>query len=291
MTRFIVPALAVLLCLSTAAFTQEQQQQPVIEWEEGPTVGKLGSIAEISVPEGYRFAGRKGAQKFLELTHNIPSGDELGVIIPAGESDQDMWFVIFEFQEVGYVKDDEKDKIDADALLASIKRGTEEANKMRAEKGWQPFHVLGWEKPPFYNDTTHNLTWAIRGRGTGEAVNYSTRVLGRRGTMNIDLVLPPEQLATVVPKFDELLTTVSYVEGNRYADFVKGDKVAAYGLTALIAGGAGAAAIKSGALGKLWKVIVAGVVALLAGIKKIIAAITGRRSPDVQAKANTAGQG
>ena len=64
-----------------------------IDWQEGPTVAKLGDIAEINIPEGYRFAGKDGATKILQLTQNIPSGRELGVIV----GDKGNWFLMFEF--------------------------------------------------------------------------------------------------------------------------------------------------------------------------------------------------
>ena len=56
--------------------------------------------------------------------------------------------MLFEFSDVGYVKDDEKDKLDADKLLASIKRGTAEANKERVRAGNPPLEIVGWEVPP-----------------------------------------------------------------------------------------------------------------------------------------------
>jgi len=40
----------------------------------------------------------------------------------------------------------------------------------------------------------------------------------------------------------------SYSSGYKYAEWRSGDKVAAYGLTALVAGGAGVALVKSGLL-------------------------------------------
>ncbi|MCL5287825.1 MAG: DUF2167 domain-containing protein, partial [Acidobacteria bacterium] len=174
------------------------------------------------------------------------------------------------------VKDDEKDKLDSDAILKSLQEGTEESNKIRKQRGWQLFHVAGWSKPPFYNPTTNNLTWSIRGvadamgnEPAGESINYSLRILGRRGTMNVDLVLSPHQVDAVVPEFENLMTGFSYVSGQKYAEFRAGDKVAAYGLTALVVGGAAAAAAKSGLLAKFWKVIVLAFVALAGFIKKI----------------------
>ena len=87
---------------------------------------------------------------------------------------------MFEFEDVGYVKDDEKDSLDANALLESIKQGTEAGNKERRKRGWATMTILGWETPPRYNETTHNLEWAIRGQSEGEPViNHNTRLLGR----------------------------------------------------------------------------------------------------------------
>ena len=80
--------------------------------------------------------------------------------------------------------------------------------------------------------------------------------------MNVDLVADPEQAGTAVAAFDSILTDYAFIPGQRYSEWRDGDKVAEYGLTALIAGGAGAAAVKLGLFGKLWKVILTLVLAL-----------------------------
>jgi len=251
---------------------QAQEGKPAgrIPWEEGPVVGKLGDVAQINVPEHYRFTGKDGAARFMELTQNPASGKEMGVLVPDPQNGRIAWFVIFEFESTGYVKDDEKDKLDSDAILKSLQQGTEDSNKIRAQKGWKAYHVVGWSKAPFYSPDSHNLTWSIIGReeGGGENVNYSVRLLGRRGTMSADLVLGTGLVPTVVPEFENLLTGFSFVQGQKYSEFRAGDKVAEYGLTALIAGGAAAAAIKSGLLAKFWKLIVLGFVALMGAIKR-----------------------
>jgi uncharacterized membrane-anchored protein len=273
--------------LSLAAWAQEpgpQQQGPKIDWQRGPTLGHLGDIADINIPEGYQFAGKQGAQTALRMTHNIPSGKELGVLVSSDAKSN--WFMIFEFVETGYVKDNEKDSLDADAILKSIKSGTEAANEERQKQGWRPFHVTGWERPPFYDPQTHNLTWAIRGKGddpteTG-SVNHSIRLLGRRGTMNVDLVASPAEYATVTPEFNSLIAGFNYSQGSRYADFVRGDKVAEYGLAALIAGGAGAVLLKTGLLAKLWKPILVGILALAGFIKKIFKSIFGGNETKIE---------
>jgi uncharacterized membrane-anchored protein len=258
---------------------QEQQPQaPKIDWQRGPSVGKLGDIAEIKIPQGYQFTGKEGAQQLLVLTHNIPSGTELGALVASSEESN--WFMIFEFEDSGYVKDDEKDKLDADALMKSIHDATERGNDQRQKRGWKPLHIAGWEKPPYYDPITHNLTWATRVRGddpTKEgSVNHSIRLLGRRGTVNVDLVASPREYAGSINDFNTLISGFAYNPGSRYADFRAGDKVAEYGLAALIAGGAGAVALKTGLLAKLWKLIAVAFAALAGFIKKIYRSIFGK---------------
>jgi hypothetical protein len=52
-----------------------------IEWLTGPSKGRLGTIAEIEVPAGCRLTQEKGAKTFLELTENIPSDEEVGLLL------------------------------------------------------------------------------------------------------------------------------------------------------------------------------------------------------------------
>jgi len=258
-----------LLAPSSLPQADSPSSAPPIKWSKGPITAKLGHIAEIQVPDGYLFADGEGARKLLELTHNIASGDELGVIVP--RSDQESWYVIFEFDDVGYVKDDDKSSLDSSKLLTTIQNATEESNKERQKRGWKAFHVTGWYTSPYYDAATNNLTWALNGaedNNQNPAVNYSVRILGRRGTMKVDLVLDPTDLASVEPRFKTLIDGFRFTDGNRYADFMAGDKVAGYGLTALIAGGATAVAIKTGLFAKFWKLLVVMFAGIAAAIKK-----------------------
>ena len=88
---------------------------------EGPARAKLKSIGEVSVPTGYVFLDGDTTRALMKKSGEPSSGRELGLLTPTNES----WSVMFEFSDTGYVKDDDKDKLDADKLLASIKRGTE----------------------------------------------------------------------------------------------------------------------------------------------------------------------
>lgn len=237
-----------------------------VSWQRGPSVGQLGINAEVKIPEGYLFANARDTRTLMEATQNPISNSELGFIALANED----WFVVFEFDDVGYVNDEEKSSLDANAILESIKKGTEESNKERVRRGWPTLNVIGWETAPRYNETTHNLEWATRAESEGSvSINHNTRLLGREGVMRVTLVTDPETLAETLPKFRQMLQGFQFKEGHDYAAFTSGDKTAAYGLTGLIVAGGAAAAVKTGAFKWLWKVLVAVAVGLSGLVKKL----------------------
>ena len=254
----------------TPSPAEESSDIPNVKWQKGPALGDLGSVAEVKVPTGYVFADGNDTRVIMEATHNPSTGRELGFVAPAGED----WFAVFEFDAVGYVRDDEKNSLDADALLQSIKTATEEGNQERIKRGWSPMTIIGWEQKPHYDELSHNLEWAIRGESDGAPViNYNTRLLGRQGVMEVTLVASPTTLAETLPKFKTMLAGFDFKSGKRYSEFRAGDKIAEYGLTGLIAGGTTAVLVKSGALKWLWKLLVAGAIALSAFFKKLLASI------------------
>ena len=225
-------------------------------------VGQLGEIARLDIPEGCRFTDARGAKKFLEMTQNPTSGAEVGALqcetpTPGDPTDPEMWFVIFEYDKSGYVKDEEKATLDADKILATLREGQEYGNEERRERGWEELTIGGWVRPPYYDEETNNLTWAVAVVASEDtSVNHSVRLLGREGVLKADLVSDPGGFELALPTFDAVIGTTAFVPGKTYAEWRDGDKVAKYGLTALVAGGAGAAAVKLGLFGKLWKVIV-----------------------------------
>lgn len=241
---------------------------PDVSWVEGPSTGQLGSLAEIAIPERYHFVGANDSRLLMEYFHNPTDGSELGYIEPSNPFAS--WFVLFEYDDMGYVKDDDKDELDPVAMLEAIKRGNEEANKLRERNGWGKIEVIGWEQEPHYDAETQNLVWATLAKSHGElGVNYNTRRLGRSGVMRVTLVCDQDQMATIVPEFNTLMQGFSFVPGQKYSEFRSGDKIAEYGLTALVTGGAVAVAAKSGLLKYLWKLIVVAVVGIGAVFKKL----------------------
>jgi uncharacterized membrane-anchored protein len=249
-----------------------QQPEPMsLDWQHGPTKAKIGNnVAEIDVPEGYMFVGAKDTQRLLESWENPIAGNELATIAPVAETEQ--WVIIFTFDDVGYVSDEEKSSLDPDALLSSLREGNEHGNELRAKKGWEPLTLVGWQLEPQYDAKTNNLNWAtvLESKSNGQSINHNIRILGRKGVMSAELLCSPEEYSAALPKVGAVLQGYGFIQGNRYQDYIAGtDKVAEYGLAALITGGAVAVAAKSGLLGKFWKLIVVGVVALVAAARKL----------------------
>jgi uncharacterized membrane-anchored protein len=279
--------LALALVASFSSFTaladtpaEPEEKKSEFNWQAGP--GKMalaGSIAQLQVLEDEAFLDSSQTIKLLEKMGNQTSGKEVGLVRPlAGE---ESWWAVFEYEDSGYVKDDEKDKIDADELLQSIKDGTEEANEYRKEHGAPGLHVVRWSDPPHYDAQSHNLVWGILAKDDngGEVINYQVRVLGREGYMAVTLIDDPKLIETSKVAFNKVLERFAYQPGKTYAEWKPGDKVAEYGLTALVAAGAGAAAVKLGLfqyLAKFAKVIIIGVAAAAAAAGRFIKNLFGR---------------
>ncbi|MEO8005033.1 MAG: DUF2167 domain-containing protein [Betaproteobacteria bacterium] len=242
-----------------------------LAWQAGPSEARISDKATLKVPAGYVFLDEKNTRRFLELVGNPPR-DGFYLFAPKTLN----WFAVFNFDASGYVKDDEK--IDPDALLKSLKDSDEGANEERQRLGLSKIYTDGWEVPPHYDSQTKRLEWGTRLRNDqGRTnVNYTSRLLGRTGVMSATLVTGKSTLATDTAAFNSALQQYSFVAGEQYSEFKQGDKLAAYGLGALVLGGAAAVAAKKGLftiiggfLVAFWKIIAGVLVAGVAGFKSL----------------------
>jgi uncharacterized membrane-anchored protein len=71
------------------------------------------------------------------------------------------------------------------------------------------------------------------------SLNYSVRVLGREGVLELNFVAGLNQLTEINTVIPSVVNTVQFDPKKRYSDYVDGDKMAAYGLAGMIAAGAG----------------------------------------------------
>ena len=281
MKRILIATLVVITLFTTSLDAQDEKPRRP-RGLEGPATAQLGGIAEIMVPVGHVFFDGKTTREMMEASGEPVGGNEVGFLSPTNRG----WAVYFQYNDSGYVKDDDKDKLDADKLLKSIKKGNDAGNEYRKEHGNPTLEIVGWDQKPAYDSTTHNLTWAIRATCQGEQiVNYNTRLLGRKGVMEVILVCDPADLPKHLPEFNTLLAGYKFSTGETYAEYKPGDKVAKYGLGALVLGGAAVGAAKLGLLAWLgvflkkgFKFVILVVVAIAALWKKIFSKLFNRNN-------------
>jgi uncharacterized membrane-anchored protein len=270
-------SLLLLLLCSPAVIAQNPQgdlsaELKKLHWQEGPSVGAIGNTATIAVPEGYVFLGDNDARRFIELAGNPRPDTSTYLIAPRSLK----WFAVFEFEPTGYIKDDET--IDSAKLLEQLKKKDEPQNAERKRLGVPALYTDGWAAEPHYDATTKRLEWGVRIRNDkGDVgVNYTSRILGRTGVMHAVLVSDLDTFATDMTSYKGALGEFAYKPGETYAEFKSGDKVAEFGLAALILGGAAAVATKKGFWAILagffaaaWKLLVAAAIGLSAWIKSL----------------------
>ncbi|TXI08427.1 MAG: DUF2167 domain-containing protein [Rhizobium sp.] len=205
--------------------------------------------ATLNVSDQFYYLDPQDAKKVLvELWGNPESsvGNPLGMIFPAKypPTDPHSWGAVIDYDSSGHVSDEDAASTDYDDLLKKIQDAIKEANPERERQGFDPITLVGWAEPPHYDKASHALHWArelIFGNDpkAGHTLNYSVRVLGREGVTELDFVAGLDQLQEINAAIPNVINTVQYDSGKRYADFVDGDKIAAYSMAGMIAAGAG----------------------------------------------------
>jgi uncharacterized membrane-anchored protein len=255
-----------------------------LKYERGKII-LPGGMATLNVPENFRYLSAEQADRVLvEAWGNPPGTKTLGMLFPSDVSplSPEGWGVVITFKEDGYVEDDEAGKIDYNELLKQMKEATVEDNKERQRQGFEAVNLVGWATSPHYDQATHKLYWAKELNFDGSptnTLNYDIRMLGRRGVLSFNAVAAMDQLGAIENDMKEVLGFAEFNAGHRYADFSSStDKVAAYGIGALIAG---KVAAKVGLFKLALGVILAGKKFLLLGLVAIGAVVRklfGRKS-------------
>jgi len=247
-----------MLVMQQPLFAAEQEtsaeQQQYIEWARGiwesldRQQGKIklpNGVATLDVPDNFYYLKPADAEKVLVKVWGNPPGagtETLGMLFPAKATpfDDGAWGVTIEYEEDGYVSDEDADEIDYDDLLADMKEGTREASKQREAQGYEPIELVGWASKPFYDKASHKLHWAKEiefDHQPDHTLNYNIRVLGRKGVLVLNFIAGMEQKQLIDSRIDDVLALAEFDQGSRYEDFNPDiDKVAAYGIGALVAG-------------------------------------------------------
>lgn len=232
-------------------------------------------IARLNVPQGFKYLNAEQSQYVLtELWGNPPQPDVIGMLFPTAGgpyADSSYAFVIT-YNGMGYVKDEDADKIDYDEMLKDIQKEEKEANIERAKQGYHSIHIVGWAQKPYYDKANKVLHWAKDIQFGGQedhTLNYDIRILGRKGILSMNAVASMSELEMVKKDINKVLHIAEFTEGNKYSDFdPKIDEVAAWGIGALVAGKVLAKVGAFAFFGKFFKLILIGLAAIGGAIFK-----------------------
>jgi uncharacterized membrane-anchored protein len=242
------------------------------------SVGVDKAHATLNLTNDFRFLDAHDAQRVLQdLWGNPPDADVLGMLVPREASlidEKNSWVVVISYSDDGYVSDTEAASIDYDKMLAEMQQRARDSADERRKAGYPAIEIVGWATPPHYDSGTNKLYWAkeLNFAGAPEhTLNYDIRVLGRGGYLSFNAVAGMHQLAMVQAAMPQVLSMAEFDSGQRYTDFnASTDKVAAYGIGALVAG---AIAAKAGLFAKLLALLIAFKKAIIVGFLAIVAAV------------------
>ena len=227
-----------------------------------PGLVPLGSLATLNLQPGSCFVPPASTREFMIALGNTFSGEVLGMIIAGSQGEWNLdIMIVLESSPSGHILDADANKLDATAILDSIRSSTEAANVDRKLRNEGELKVLGWDEPPYYDQPKRLLVWSINTLESDNkaSINYNQNMLGRDTLLRM-VALGSVDNAKIKRFAKSAASHITYNPGMRYEDYQPGvDKLAEYGLAALIAG---IAAKKLGFLALLlaffvkgWKII------------------------------------
>jgi len=269
-------ALIMLFSGILTAFAQEEAYQlyldsieQTIRYEKG-TIELSNGVGKILVPDGFKYLDAQQAENILVNVWGNPYYEHmtLGMLLREDQKVTGMDGYVFniEYDEIGYVKDKDADKINYDDLLKDLQKETKAANEERVKQGYEPVEIVGWAAKPFYDKEHKILHWAKElkfGESELNTLNYNIRILGRKGVLELNAISTVNELSLVEKDLKHVLNIVQFNDGYKYKDFDPSvDEVASWTIGGLVAGKVLAKAGFFALLLKFWKFIAVGAVAL-----------------------------
>ena len=254
--------------LLTALLNQQSDSiESSLKWQTGK-VDLSNGLATLNVPEGYKYLDPKQSAYVLTDLWGNPPGPTLGMLFPdsTGPLSNFTYAIEISYNEDGHVDDEDANDIDYAEMLVELQKDANAANLERKKQGYPTVALLGWASAPYYDATSKKLHWAkeLKFEGTEvNTLNYNICVLGREGMLMMNVISDMPYLPLIKKDMNQFLGSVEFNKGNTYAEFDPDiDKVAAYGIGALVAGKVLGKVGLWAVIAKFGKVIVIGLIAI-----------------------------
>ena len=271
-----------LFCFNSNA--QEDLNQIKIDSIENSFNYEYGTIyldngvGKLNIPKGFKYLSPEQAERVLVDLWGNPKSDNLtlGLILPekAGVMTTDSYVFNIQYDEIGYVKDDDADDINYDDLLTQMKEESVEENKLRIKEGYEKVTIIGWAANPYYDKNRKILYWAREikfGEDEVNTLNYNIRILGRKGVFVLNAIATTKELPLVQSDISKVLDIFQFNDGYKYEEFDSSvDEVAAWTIGGLVAGKVLAKAGLFAVLAKFGKFIFFAILGLFGTFRKKI---------------------
>jgi uncharacterized membrane-anchored protein len=260
-----VMALAALPAMASAETgptptTQEQRVAEIraMHWSHEGNLTLARSHSSFALPAGFSGVVGADANRLVELANARSDKTADAYLVDSSNHSE----VLLEYFDSGYVTLDDLGQINASEMLAQIKQATEDSNADRRAANIEEMHVTGWLQEPTFDHATNTAYWALAAATPSHGlVNAVALRLGRNGYEKFTWIVPPEEFRPASGTLDAALKSHTFDPDYRYSDHLSTDKVAGYGIAALIGAVAGAKVVKIAAAGglllllkKLWVV-------------------------------------
>lgn len=281
MVGFLLFTASPYLFSEPSVMTQDERADAFLnlDWKEPGTYKLPDSHSTLILPSGHIAVIGKDADRAQVLDGNPSRATSEALTLQDDFKNP----VLFDNIKEGYIKLDDWENLDSKALLGIIIENTENANEERVRQGFSKLHVGGWIQEPTLDKKTNTVYWALEAKDDEESlVNSVALKLGREGYERYVWVTDKETYTPRGGELDIMLRAHSFDPGFRYEDYTSGDKVAAYGIAALVAATVGGKLIKGGILALLLKKIGAVIIAAIAAAAYKFRAIFKRKKDKVE---------
>jgi uncharacterized membrane-anchored protein len=242
---------AVLIGGSSGAFaaaeheTANQREFDALPWAGG-TQKLAQSHGSFTVPRSGKMVVGARAARADELINGATSADSEAVAIVAHRT------LYLSYHDSGFVTADDWSNVDAASMLKDMTQKTEDENDARVKVGGQALHVDGWVQKPTLDAGRKSVRWVLAMHDShGRLVNAVALQLGRRGYERFTLASDGTNPQLDAAILSDAAKDYRFDPGFRFSDYVQGDKLAGFGIAALVGTAAGATIAKTVGFGAL----------------------------------------
>lgn len=227
----------VLAAAATARIPESSKERgdidKALKWRDGETLRLPVSGAALAAPRPIRQLAGTDAERVWTAVSGGPAPAGVEALFHDPRTGE---MVVFQNLSRGYVRFDDWDTLDPDAILRSVAEVTEAGNIRRRRVGLPGVHIVGWLEPPSLDRSTNSVRWVIQASTDhGQPVTSSMALIFGRGGFEKLIWGGNSMSASRRTLLEIAQSSFSFPLGGRYTDYRVGDRLSEYGVAGTIA--------------------------------------------------------